>query len=75
MVYGKGDVVLVPIPFRDQTAAKVRPALVVSGRTYNAGGDVIVAAITLHPPRYRPGRIPLADLHAVDTGLRQALDL
>ena len=51
MVYGKGDVVLVPFPFRDQSAAKVRPALVVSGMAYNAGGDVIVAAITTHPPR------------------------
>jgi mRNA-degrading endonuclease toxin of MazEF toxin-antitoxin module len=44
-------VVLVPFPFRDQTAAKVRPALVVSGVGYNASGNVIVAAITSHPPR------------------------
>ena len=51
MPYAKGDVVLVPFPFRDQVAAKVRPALVVSGTAYNAGGDLIVAAITTHPPR------------------------
>jgi mRNA-degrading endonuclease toxin of MazEF toxin-antitoxin module len=44
-------VVLLPFPFRDQIAAKVRPALVVSGDTYNAGGDLIVAAITTHSPR------------------------
>jgi mRNA interferase MazF len=44
-------VVLLPFPFRDEVAAKVRPALVVSGDAYNAGGDLIVAAITTHPPR------------------------
>ena len=51
MAYAKGDVVLVPFPFRDQMAAKVRPALVVSGEAYNAGGDLVVAAITTHSPR------------------------
>ena len=51
MVFGRGDVVLVPFPFRDRVRAKVRPALVLSGRAYNAGGDLIVAAITSHPPR------------------------
>ena len=51
MAYAKGDVVLVPFPFRDQVAAKVRPALVVSGARYNTRGDLIVAAITTHPPR------------------------
>jgi mRNA interferase MazF len=51
MAYAKGDVILVPFPFRDQVAAKVRPALVVSGSAYNARGDVVVAAITTHAPR------------------------
>jgi mRNA interferase MazF len=51
MAYAKGDVVLVPFPFRDRVAAKVRPALVVSGGPYNTGGDLVVAAITTHPPR------------------------
>ena len=58
-MYRKGDVVLVPFPFRDQIAAKVRPALVVSGAAYNARGDLIVAAITTHPPRV-PSDYPLA---------------
>jgi mRNA interferase MazF len=109
MAFVKGDVVLVPFPFRDRTAAKVRPALVVSSTAYNAGGDLLVAAITTHAPRvasdcplsgwrrarlmapstvrmqlatlaasrvlYRPGRVPAADLEAVDTRLRQALAL
>jgi mRNA interferase MazF len=50
-VYEKGDVVLLPFPFRDRAAAKVRPAVVVTGTSYNALGDLIVAAITAHPPR------------------------
>jgi mRNA interferase MazF len=51
MAYAKGDVVLVPFPFRDQPATKVRPALVLSGRAYNANGSLILAAITSRPPR------------------------
>ena len=108
MVFAKGDVVLVSFPFRDRATAKVRPALVISARSHNATGDLIVAAITTHPPRfssdfplagwrvarlvapstvrmqlatlaasrvlYRPGRIPPADLEAIDARLRQALD-
>ena len=51
MGYAKGDVVLVAFPFRDKAAAKVRPAIVVSGAEYNRRGDVIIAAVTTHPPR------------------------
>lgn len=42
-----GDVVLVPFPLTDQSAAKKRPAVVVSTAAYNAErGDVIVMAVT-----------------------------
>jgi mRNA interferase MazF len=51
MTYAKGDVVLVAFPFRDRPAAKVRPAVVLSGPNYNRRGDVIIAAITTHAPR------------------------
>ena len=51
MGYAKGDVVLVAFPFCDKPAAKVRPAVVVSGAEYNRRGDVIIAAITTHPSR------------------------
>ena len=42
-----GNVVLVRFPFTNQTAAKQRPAVVVSSRAYNeAKPDVVVMAIT-----------------------------
>ena len=42
-----GDVVLVPFPFTDQSAAKQRPAVVISTAAYNAARpDVIVMAVT-----------------------------
>jgi mRNA interferase MazF len=45
--YSFGDVVLVPFPFTDQSAAKRRPAVVVSSDAYNQSRpDVIVMAVT-----------------------------
>jgi mRNA interferase MazF len=42
-----GDVVLVPLPFTDQSGAKKRPAVVVSSHGYNTGRrDVVIVAIT-----------------------------
>ena len=53
MAYRRGDVVLVPFPFRDRTAARVRPAVLVSGQQYhNNLSDALVAAITTYPPRF-----------------------
>ena len=49
---------LVAFPFRDKAAAKVRPAVVISGGEYNRGGDVIIAAVTTHPPRV-PSDFPI----------------
>lgn len=47
MPFDFGDVVLMPFPFTDQSAAKRRPATVVSNREYAAARpDVIVMAIT-----------------------------
>lgn len=45
--YNRGDVILVPFPFSDQTATKQRPAVVVSTDSYNTSGpDLIIAAVT-----------------------------
>ena len=45
--YNKGDVVLVPFPFSDQTATKRRPAVIISSDTYNdASQDILIMAIT-----------------------------
>lgn len=45
--YGFGDIVLVPFPFTDQSGAKKRPAVIVSGTSYNqARRDVVIMAIT-----------------------------
>ena len=42
-----GDIVLVPFPFTDQTAAKRRPAVVVSNAPYNrAKPDLVLMAVT-----------------------------
>lgn len=46
-----GDVILVPFPFTDQTAAKKRPAVVISSAAYHRDRpDVILMAVTSQPP-------------------------
>jgi len=45
--YNRGDVVLVPFPFSDQTTAKKRPAVIISSNTYNdTSRDIVIMAIT-----------------------------
>ena len=45
--YNRGDVILVPFPFSDQTTTKKRPAIIVSSDTYNSiSQDVVIMAIT-----------------------------
>lgn len=45
--YEKGDVVLVPFPFSDQSAIKKRPAVVISSNDYNRiSQDIVIMAIT-----------------------------
>ena len=60
MAYSAGDVVLVPFPYRDRLAERARPAVVISADGYNQHGDVVVAAITSHAPRF-PLDFALAD--------------
>jgi mRNA interferase MazF len=45
--YNKGDIILVPFPFSDQTTTKKRHAVIVSSDTYNKiSQDIIIMAIT-----------------------------
>lgn len=52
MAFNAGDVVLLPFPYRDRLAERARPAVVVSAADYNRHGDVVVAGITSHSPRF-----------------------
>ena len=45
--YSFGDIVLVPFPFTDQSAAKKRPAVVISSSAYHdTRPDLIIMAVT-----------------------------
>ena len=45
--YKRGDVVLVPFPFSDQTSVKQRPSLVVSVDAFHQRGpDLLIMAVT-----------------------------
>ena len=47
MAFAAGDVVLVPFPFTDLTATRVRPAVVVSSPDYEQEtGDIILTMVT-----------------------------
>lgn len=47
MAYKRGDVLLVPFPFSDLSATKVRPAVVISSTAYHrAEPDIVLAALT-----------------------------
>lgn len=47
MAFQRGDVVLVPFPFSDLSATKVRPAVVASSNLYHqTQPDLILAAVT-----------------------------
>ena len=50
--YKRGDVVLVPFPFSNQTDAKKRPAVIISSDAYNnISSDIVIMAITSQPEK------------------------
>lgn len=47
MAFQRGDVILVPFPFTNQSTTKIRPAVVISGARFNTSHqDLIIAKIT-----------------------------
>jgi mRNA interferase MazF len=46
----KGDIVLIPFPFSDLNATKIRPAVVIS-ETFDKHKDIIIAAISSVVPK------------------------
>ncbi len=50
--YRRGDIVLVPFPFTDLSAAKQRPAAIISPNSFNTHRkDVLITAITSQIPK------------------------
>jgi mRNA interferase MazF len=68
-IWRRGDVVLVPIGFTDQSGTKRRPAVVVSSDLYNLESpDVMIASITSNLGAVRhPGDVPI--VHWEQAGL------
>jgi mRNA interferase MazF len=61
MAYQKGDVVLVPFPFTDLSAAKTRPAVVVSVRRFEQTTGAFTVAMITSTPQTTPYDCALAD--------------
>ncbi len=55
------DVVVVPFPFTDRSAAKRRPALALSSLAFNGDGHTVLAMITTKADPAWPGDTPLRD--------------
>ena len=52
MSYKRGDIVVLPFPYTDQSGSKRRPELVLSTDAYNARrADIIVAHVTWYHMR------------------------
>ena len=62
-IFEPGQVVLIPFPFTDLTTIKQRPALVISGTSFNQKHqDVIVLALTSQSPSdLKPDEIALTE--------------
>ena len=71
MNFSNADVVLVPLPFSDQTATKARPAIVVSAP--HPSRDLFVVALTSRLEGLLPGEFVLADWQSAGLNVPSAL--
>jgi mRNA interferase MazF len=46
MIFSKGDIVIIPVPFTDNEVYKFRPAIVISDDDVHRTGDVMIVQIT-----------------------------
>ncbi len=69
--FSKNDVVLVRYPFSDLTAAKVRPAVVVSGP--HVSEDLLIVPLTSRTDRLLAGEFVLADWSAAGLHVSSAV--
>lgn len=46
MIFSKGDIVVIPVPFTDNKGYKLRPAVIISDDKVHRTGDVIIVQIT-----------------------------
>ncbi len=74
MPFDPGRIILVSYPFTDQTGAKLRPALVISGAKFNAGEDFVAVPLSsrVEEPSTFGFVISDTDNYFADTGLRRA---
>jgi mRNA interferase MazF len=72
-----GDVVLVHFPFTDVSGSKLRPALIVSGDSFNKGDDRVLIPISSAPSAGDPFAAIIVDNDPAfgQTGLRQSSSL
>ena len=46
MIFSKGDIVIIPVPFTDNEGYKLRPAVVISDENVHSTGDKMIVQIT-----------------------------
>jgi mRNA interferase MazF len=46
MIFSKGDIVIIPVPFTDNKSYKLRPAVIISDDNVHRTGDVMIVQIT-----------------------------
>ena len=64
MICERWDVVAVPFPSVDKMGTKKRPALIISGKSFNERGHSVLAMITTKSHHPWPGDAEITDLGA-----------